>query len=266
MHVIHGYNHVPLALRGAAIAIGNFDGVHRGHQALLREAIAQGHAHKSNAGAMIFEPHPREFFQPKEMQFRLTSLVQKLALFERIGLDLAVVIPFDVTIASLGPDDFVERVLVAGLGVRHVVVGYDFFFGKSRAGTPESMRAAGATLGFGVSVLAPVAESGAAFSSTAVRLLLTQGDVKGAAHALGHWWRVGGKVVGGRFGVDHFDSRRRIRVEIYIQETNQRRCSRSGSSHAARSGCRDCNAACCGIDAHTTMRHTRVRMIGSPAR
>jgi riboflavin kinase/FMN adenylyltransferase len=197
MHVLHGFDHVPARLRGSAVAIGNFDGVHRGHQALLREALEHGRKLGTLAGAMIFEPHPREHFQPKEPHFRLTTLVQKLTLFERLGLDLAVVIAFDARLATLTPQDFIERVLVAGLGVRHVVVGYDFFFGKGRAGTPDMLCQAGAGLGFGVSVLEPVAEAGAPLSSTAVRLALAQGDVKGAAHMLGHWWRVAGTVVGG---------------------------------------------------------------------
>jgi riboflavin kinase / FMN adenylyltransferase len=202
MHVFHGYENVPEELRGAALAIGNFDGVHRGHQALLarareRAAASSRHGSAHLAGAIVFEPHPREFFYPERPHFRLTSLAQKLARFERHGLDLAVVLPFDEKLACMTPADFVEKVLVAGLGVRHVVVGYDFFFGRSRGGSAEDMQRMGAELGFGVSVIAPVAERGEVFSSSAIRAEIAQGDVKGAAQMLGHWWSVTGTVVGG---------------------------------------------------------------------
>ncbi len=202
MHVFHGYDHVPLNLRGAALAIGNFDGVHRGHQALIarareRATASTRHGVSHLAGAVVFEPHPREYFHPERPHFRLTTLAQKLALFERYGLDMAVVLPFDAPLAKLGSDAFVEQVLVAGLGVRHVVIGYDFFFGKSRGGSAVDMKRMGAELGFGVSVLEPVAEDGEVISSSAIRSEIAQGDVKGAAQMLGHWWSVTGEVVGG---------------------------------------------------------------------
>jgi riboflavin kinase/FMN adenylyltransferase len=202
MHVFHGYDHVPLGLRGAALAIGNFDGVHRGHQALIaraneraRASTRHGASHLS--GVIAFEPHPREFFHPERPHFRLTTLAQKLALFERFGLDLAIVLPFDLKLAALTAAEFVEQVLVAGLGVRHVVVGYDFYFGKGRGGNADYMRHAGAEMGFGVSVIDPVAEEGEVVSSSAIRAEIAQGDVKGAAHMLGHYWRAAGKVKGG---------------------------------------------------------------------
>jgi riboflavin kinase/FMN adenylyltransferase len=202
MHVIHGYDHVPAKLRGASLAIGNFDGVHRGHQALIgkaRERAAElarpGALHLG--GAMVFEPHPREFFHPERPHFRLTSLERKLALFERYGLDLAVVVPFGEHVANLTPEAFVEQVLVAGLGVRHVVVGYDFFFGKGRGGSAADMQRFGELFGFGVSVVPPVAEGGEVFSSSAIRAEIAQGDVAGAASMMGHWWSVTGEVVGG---------------------------------------------------------------------
>lgn len=202
MHVFHGYDHIPRELRGAALAIGNFDGVHRGHQALMERAKERArasgrHGASHLAGVMVFEPHPREFFHPERPHFRLTSLPQKLALFERYGLDVAVVIPFDQRLAGMNAEDFIEQVLVAGLGVRHVVIGYDFLFGKGRTGSAEDIRAAGAAMGFGVSIIGPVGEGGEVFSSSAIRAEIAQGDVRGAAEMLGHWWSVRGKVVGG---------------------------------------------------------------------
>lgn len=197
MQVVHGFQDVPQAARGAVLAIGNFDGVHRGHQALMKAAVAEARAAGAPAGALVFEPHPREFFHPEEPHFRLTPLDQKLAVFAGLGLDLAVVLAFDADLAALSADAFVERVLVEALGVRRVVIGHDFFFGKNRTGTPETLQAAADRLGFGLTIVAPVAEDGEVFSSSAIRLRLAQGDVKGAARMLGRWWRTGGEVVGG---------------------------------------------------------------------
>ena len=197
MHVIHGFDHIPLNARGSALAIGNFDGVHRGHQALLAEAMRRAKAAGGPAGVMVFEPHPREHFQPDRPHFRLTPLTEKLRLLEAFGVDIAVVLPFDASLAGLAAEAFVERVLVAGLGVRHVVVGYDFHYGRGRTGTTATMQEAGRTMGFAVSVMAAEGADGEIFSSSAVRAELAQGDVRGAAEMLGHWWRVSGNVTGG---------------------------------------------------------------------
>jgi riboflavin kinase / FMN adenylyltransferase len=197
MIVVHGTDDVPAAARGGALAIGNFDGVHRGHQALIAAALAEARQQGRPAGVILFEPHPREVFQPDKPHFRLTPLPRKLALLEGLGLDMAVVVRFDAALAGLTADDFIDRVLVRALDVAHVVVGYDFRFGKGRSGDPETLQRAGAQHGFGVTVVAQVAEAGEVFSSSAVRAELAQGDVEGAASMLGHWWRVAGTVVGG---------------------------------------------------------------------
>lgn len=197
MRIVHGHQSVPPEIQGGALAIGNFDGVHRGHQALLLEAITKARVARRPAGVMVFEPHPREFFRPDEPHFRLTTLEQKLRLIERLGLDFAVVLTFDAELAGLSASRFIDDVLVRGLRVGHVVIGYDFFFGKGRGGNPDTMRAAGREHGFGVSVIAPVAEAGEVFSSSGIRAKLSAGDVRGAAHDLGHWWRAGGVVTGG---------------------------------------------------------------------
>jgi riboflavin kinase/FMN adenylyltransferase len=197
MKVVHGYQDVPEDARGAALAIGNFDGVHRGHQALAREAIAQAKKAGTASGVLLFEPHPREFFHPEEPHFRLTPLAEKLEIFEELGLDLAIVLSFDAALANLPAQDFVTKVLVNALDVRHVVIGHDFYYGKGRAGTPETLREAAETENFGITVLDPVAEDGEAFSSSGLRLRLAQGDVEGAARVMGRWWRVRGPVVGG---------------------------------------------------------------------
>jgi riboflavin kinase / FMN adenylyltransferase len=197
MQVLHGTDEVPASARGAALAIGNFDGVHRGHQALLEVAHDEAAKLRRSAGVILFEPHPREFFQPDRPHFRLTPLPLKLELLERFGLDLAVVLRFDAALAALSADAFIDRVLVDKLAAAHVVIGYDFRFGKGRGGDPETLQRAGAAHGFGVTVVAQVAGGGEVFSSSAIRAELAQGDVAGAAEMLGHYWRVSGTVIGG---------------------------------------------------------------------
>jgi riboflavin kinase / FMN adenylyltransferase len=197
MKVLHGTDNVPAQARGAALAIGNFDGVHRGHQALLRQTRRQAATLGRPAGVILFQPHPREFFQPDKPHFRLTPLPRKLELLEVFGLDLAVVLRFDAALAGLTADAFIARVLVEALAASHIVVGYDFRFGKARSGDPETLQRAGQAHGFGVTVVAQVADAGEVFASNAIRAELAQGDVKGAAHMLGHWWRVTGRVIGG---------------------------------------------------------------------
>jgi riboflavin kinase / FMN adenylyltransferase len=193
MLIVHGLGQIPGSVKGGALAIGNFDGVHRGHQALLRQALAV----RRPAGVMVFEPHPREYFQPGQAHFRLTPLDTKLDEFKRLGLDFAVVVPFDASFAKLTADEFATRILRDALGVRHVIIGYDFYYGKGRSGSPEALVEAGRALGYEVSVVPPVAEGGEVFSSTSIRLKLAQGDVAGAATELGRNWTVAGKVVGG---------------------------------------------------------------------
>jgi riboflavin kinase / FMN adenylyltransferase len=197
MQVVYSYDHVPKQARGAVLAIGNFDGVHRGHQVLLsraRDVAAELHI---SAGVLAFDPHPRTFFQPERPHFRLTTVTQRIELFRHYGMELAVILAFDRKLAELTAEDFIERVLVAGLGIQHAIVGYDFHFGKGRNGSPGSLLAAGREMGFGVTIVDPVAAGGEVVSSSAIRAELAQGDVEGAAALLGHTWRVGGVVQGG---------------------------------------------------------------------
>jgi riboflavin kinase/FMN adenylyltransferase len=197
MIVLNATGDVPPAARRGAYAIGNFDGVHRGHQALLRAAQECAAALGGPAGVILFEPHPREHFQPDQPHFRLTPIARKLELLEALGLDVAVVLPFDAALAALTPEAFIARILVDALAARHIIVGYDFRFGRGRAGDAETLRRAGLEHGFGLTVVAPVGEGGTVFSSGAVRAALTRGDVARAAALLGHWWRVSGEVIGG---------------------------------------------------------------------
>jgi riboflavin kinase / FMN adenylyltransferase len=197
MQIFDRYDDIPASAQGSVLTIGNFDGVHRGHQALLRVVQARARELERPAAALVFEPHPRQFFQPDKPHFKVTPLPRKLALLEQFGLDLAFVLPFAAEFAQLTAAAFVERVLVAGLAVRHVVIGYDFRFGRKRTGDPEALQKAGLAHGFGVTIVPQVGGAGEVFSSSAIRAELAQGDVGGAAQMMGHWWRVAGKVVAG---------------------------------------------------------------------
>jgi riboflavin kinase/FMN adenylyltransferase len=197
MDVFHGYDHVPPDARGAVVAIGNFDGVHKGHQALIARAKETAKEHGVRAGTVVFEPHPREYFQPARPFFRLTPLPQKLALLETYGVELTFVLAFEKSLSMMSAEQFVERVLVAGLGISHAVIGHDFLFGRSRTGNATQMAELGQQFGFGVSIVAPVGSGGEIYSSSAVRAELAQGDITGAAEMLGHRWKVAGVVQGG---------------------------------------------------------------------
>lgn len=197
MLIVHSTSNVPEAARGAVLAIGNFDGVHRGHQALLAEARRLAQEAGAAAGVMLFEPHPRALFAPDKPFFRITPLPRKLALLDRYGMDVVVVLKFDQGLASLTAEAFIGEILVRDLAVRHIIVGYDFHFGKGRGGNAQLLRREGERLGFGVSEIAPVSEGGIAYSSSAIRALLAKGEVARAAGMLGHWWQVEGTVVGG---------------------------------------------------------------------
>jgi riboflavin kinase/FMN adenylyltransferase len=197
MEIVRFLRDVPEKLKGGALAIGNFDGVHRGHQKVLGEAITIAKREGRRSGAVVFEPHPREFFAPETPFFRLTPLPVKLELLEALGLDQTFVIAFDADLAALSADAFATEVIAKGLGASHIVVGHDFSYGKGRTGTTEELAILGRELGFGVDVVAPVGEGGAIFSSSRIREHLRQGEVREAAEQLGYWWRVRGEVGAG---------------------------------------------------------------------
>jgi riboflavin kinase/FMN adenylyltransferase len=176
------------------LAIGNFDGVHRGHQAVLGRARDLAKETGRRSGAVVFEPHPRQFFAPDQPFFSLTPLPVKLELLAALGLDETFVIEFGPELAGLSAETFATEVVAEGLGAAHVVVGYDFTYGKGRTGTPAQLKALGAKLGFGVDIVEPVASDGVVFSSSKVRDYLRQGEMVEAAEQLGYWWRVRGKV------------------------------------------------------------------------
>ncbi len=197
MDVIHGWKAVPPHLKGASIAIGTFDGFHRGHRAVVGQAKAKAKELSTPTGIMVFEPYPRKYFQPERSFFRLTALQRKLQLFEEFGCDLCAVIPFEREVAELSAEDFVRKVLVEGFGISHASVGFNFYFGKGRGGNPSVLLELGRAYGFGVTVVEPTGNAGEIFSSTRIRELLAEGDVAAAAEILGYWWRVSGVVEGG---------------------------------------------------------------------
>ena len=186
MDVLKDIKHVPDAFKGGAIAIGNFDGVHRGHQAVLDVAKSAAKKNGGIVGVMAFDPHPREFFQPSKPIFRLSQPERKLELFEQFGIDLAVILNFDKALSSLTAEEFVSNILVDGLGVSHIVTGYNFFFGHKRGGNPDVMRNLGEKYGFGVDIVEAQGQAGDLYSSSRIRELLQEGDPKGAAEMLGY--------------------------------------------------------------------------------
>ena len=195
MDVVRSWRDIPPALKGAVLAIGNFDGVHHGHQAVLSAAKRIAVAEGRRAGAVVFEPHPREFFAPGKPFFRLTPLPVKLELLEALGLDQTFVLDFDKALSSLPAETFASDVVGDSFGASHVVVGYDFTYGKGRAGNVEQLARLGKAAGFGLDVVAQVAmEGGVTFSSSTIRDYLRQGEVRAAAEQLGYWWRARGKV------------------------------------------------------------------------
>jgi riboflavin kinase / FMN adenylyltransferase len=193
--VFKDWRALPERARGCAVAIGNFDGVHRGHQELLRRAKAIADRIGAPLAAMVFEPHPREYFQPDGARFRLTPLATKAWLLGRYGVDAIYALQFDATMAAMSADDFMAGILKGGLDAKHVIVGPDFQFGKGRAGTIEVLQKFCGSNGIGVTVLDPVGDGAIAkISSTAIRELLETGKPGEAAKLMGHWWSVVGKV------------------------------------------------------------------------
>lgn len=192
----------PQGLEGAVVAIGNFDGVHRGHAAVIKRAQALARDLSRPCAVLTFEPHPTDFFRGPNTVFRLTPFRAKARGLERLGLDGMIVATFNAGLAGLTAEDFVAEILVRRLGVRAVVAGYDFHFGARRSGTPAFLKEAGIRHAFEVEIVDCVAASQGddwqAASSTATRAALEQGDVERAAHWLGHPFSILGEVVHGR--------------------------------------------------------------------
>ncbi|MFG1347561.1 bifunctional riboflavin kinase/FAD synthetase [Xanthobacter autotrophicus DSM 431] len=195
--LVRGAEPLPPAFTRPVVAIGNFDGVHRGHRAVFDTARAMAREAKVAALALTFEPHPRTFFNPANAPFRLTPEAAKLRHIAESGLDGAIVLPFDAALASLEAETFVRQVLVERYHVTGVAVGFDFHFGRARAGSPAFLEDAGRRHGFKVQVVEPMRDEGDAISSTAIRKALAAGQVGHAGHMLGRPFAVEAQVIHG---------------------------------------------------------------------
>jgi riboflavin kinase/FMN adenylyltransferase len=187
------WSNLKSAGKGASIAMGNFDGVHRGHQAVIDLARAQD----APLGIVTFEPHPRQFFTPTAPAFRLMNAEARTHRLEKLGVQQLYELPFDATLAGMTAEEFVSDVLVAGLGVAHVTVGADFCFGKGRNGSAKTLCQLANKHGFGVTIAELVEFGGTEISSTAIRRALAEARPRDAAEMLGHWHRIEGAVLHG---------------------------------------------------------------------
>ncbi len=195
MRLFRHYTEVPAEARAAVLALGNFDGLHRGHQAVIEEAARVARSLAASLGVVTFEPHPREFFEPDRPVFRLTPFRIKMRQLEAIGVDYVFVLHFDAGFAGKSAEAFVVEVLREGLDAAHVVVGYDFVFGRGRRGDEALLADLGRLNGFAVtSVPAAADEKGEVFSSTRVRQHLQAGRPLDAGRLLGRPWEIVGRV------------------------------------------------------------------------
>ncbi|MES2835206.1 MAG: bifunctional riboflavin kinase/FAD synthetase [Pseudomonadota bacterium] len=211
VQVIRGWRDLPADQRGAAVAIGAFDGVHRGHQAVIANAREAAKAMGAPLGVVSFDPHPRRWFQPDAAPFRLMTPDQMAAALEPLGVERLYLLPFDGEMAAMSDEDFARTVLAGpqvaqgaagqkqvGLGIRHAAVGFDFTFGKGRTGSPEALTGYGRDLGFTVSVAGRKDDAdGLKLSSSAVREALKAGDMARAAAILGRPFAIAGEVIHG---------------------------------------------------------------------
>ncbi|WP_422364998.1 bifunctional riboflavin kinase/FAD synthetase [Pelagibius sp.] len=181
--------------KGCVVVIGNFDGVHKGHQTLLADARKMANQLDAPLAVLTFEPHPRSVFQPDQPPFRLTSLRAKAHALQELGVDHLFVLHFDRTFSLRPAEAFVEEILVADLAARHVVVGWDFCFGHKRQGNVALLKSMGAKLGFGLTAVDPVMTgTGAVYSSSIIRKQLRDAQPREAAALLGRPWEIEGRV------------------------------------------------------------------------
>ncbi len=197
MQIIRDYQFVQPDDRGASAAIGNFDGVHLGHQHVID--IARDHARTLSAplGVVTFEPHPRQYFAPKAPPFRLMNAETRAHRLEKLGVEKLYELNFNASLSALSPHQFAQDVLARGLGLKHVVVGEDFRFGKDRAGTAQDLARFGREMGFATTIAPLLRGDLGEVSSTAIRRALSDGRPRDAARMLGHWHRIDGEVIRG---------------------------------------------------------------------
>ena len=197
MRIIRDYQFVKSSDKGASVAVGNFDGVHIGHQHVIEIARQWGRKNKSPLGVLTFEPHPRSYFLPEGPNFRLMNSDAKATRLNKMNVEKLYELNFNKTLSSLTPFEFADQVISKGLGLRHLVVGEDFCFGKGRAGTVKDLISLGRSMGFKVTIAELMETEIGQVSSTSIRNALAEGRPKDAAKQLGHWHRIEGLVIGG---------------------------------------------------------------------
>ena len=193
MRLLHDPQFIPRSARGASAAVGNFDGVHRGHQAVIDLARQPG----ADLGVVTFEPHPRSYFAPDGPPFRLMNAEARRNRLRKLGIQTLFELRFDAGLADLSAEAFARDVLAQGLGLAHVVVGADFCFGKGRSGSAADLERFGRAMGFEVTISTLLQGADGAVSSTAIRTALSEGRPRDAADMLGHWHRIEGPVIHG---------------------------------------------------------------------
>ncbi len=194
MRIYRHWRDVPAEGRGAVVAIGNFDGVHLGHQAVISDARRIAREAGAPLAVLTFEPHPREVLGQADGPFRLTPFRIKLREIAGLGVDILYLLRFDRKFASLAADDFIHRLLVGGLGVSHVVVGYDFAYGRARSGNSALLQENAEAGGYRVSQVSVAGTDQGKYSASEARARLSAGDVAGAAQILGRPWEIEGRV------------------------------------------------------------------------
>ncbi len=202
MRLLRHVSELGAETQGSVVALGNFDGFHRGHQVVIGEAGRLARLLGLKLTVVVTEPHPVSFFASNAPPFRLTPFRERSQLLERFGVDQLLVLPFDKELAGMSAQDFVLDILVDGLGAQHVFVGYDYRFGSKRGGGTDVLAYMGDMEGFGLSVIKAVTVglegyAGEVYSSTVVRKALQNGEARKAAALLGHWWTINGRVTQG---------------------------------------------------------------------
>jgi riboflavin kinase/FMN adenylyltransferase len=198
MELVRGLHNISQRHRGCVLTVGNYDGVHLGHQQMIGALKARAAEFRSAATVLVFEPSSKEFIDPDGAPPRLTRWREKFLALAAQGVDRLVTLRFDESMRAMTPRSFVDELIVQGLGTRHMVVGDDFRYGSNAGGTIDTLRAAGRAHGFGVEQMAPFVLDGVRVSSTAVRERLELADFTGAARLLGHPYRMMGRVAPGR--------------------------------------------------------------------
>jgi len=197
MRIIRDWQYVSDDDKGASAAIGNFDGVHLGHQSVIDIARRKAIDLHCPSGVVTFEPHPRSYFAPESPPFRLMNAQARAHRMEKMGVEKLYELNFNAALSSLTAEEFASQVIVGGFGLTHVVVGQDFFFGKGRSGDAATLQSFGREMGFGVTIAPLVSDARGEYSSTNIRKALSEGRCDDARRMLGHWHRIDGTVIGG---------------------------------------------------------------------